>query len=132
MSDMHNHPAEMPYDGGYRRGNGVAVASLVLGLVSVVLMCIWYVAMPCGILAIIFGVGGRKNAREGASGGGMATAGLVLGLLGLLLPIVLLLGCLAFLGIGGEAALEGLQKAVEELDAQRAAPILDIATNGAP
>ncbi len=104
-----------------QRGNGMAVAALVLGLVSIVLMCIWYIAIPCGILAVIFGIIGRKNASEGASGRGMATAGLILGIAGLVLPVLLIVGCLAFLGIGGEAMIEELQKAAEQIEASQGA-----------
>ena len=52
---------------------GLSIASMVLGIVSIVLFCIWYISLPCAILAIIFAVIGMKN-----GGKGMAIAGLVL------------------------------------------------------
>lgn len=55
---------------------GMSIASLVLGIVSVVLFCISYVSIPCAILAIIFGVLGKKK-----GGTGMAKAGLILGII---------------------------------------------------
>lgn len=55
---------------------GMSIAALVLGIVSVVMLCIWYISIPCAILAIIFGILGRKK-----GGKGMGTAGLVLGIL---------------------------------------------------
>lgn len=65
--------------------NSNAVVSLVLGIVSCVLsFCgVWpaLVGLPCGIVAIIFAVKGRKiEAKKG-----MATAGLVLGIIGTVL-----------------------------------------------
>lgn len=50
---------------------GLSIASMVLGLVGLVLF-----ALPCGILAIIFSILGKKK-----GGKGFATAGLVLGII---------------------------------------------------
>lgn len=70
-------------------GNGLAVASLVLGIVSLGLFCVWYVALPCAVLAIIFGKVAGNRARAGASGAGMAKAGLICGIIALALAIVI-------------------------------------------
>ncbi len=67
---------------------GLSIASMVLGIVSLVLWCFWYLSIPCAILAIIFGIIGKKRA-----GKGMAIAGLVLGIITLvILGILLLVG----------------------------------------
>lgn len=62
--------------------NGAGTASLVLGIVMVVLgllPIIWI----AGVLGIIFGVIGRKRVREGlATNGTVATWGLVLSIVG--------------------------------------------------
>ena len=59
-----------------RRTDGLAVASMVLGIV--------WVFWIGSILAVIFGhVARRRIAREGTAGRGMATAGLVLGYIGI-------------------------------------------------
>ena len=50
---------------------GLSIASMVLGLVGLFLF-----AIPCGILAIIFGLVGKKK-----GGKGFATAGLILGII---------------------------------------------------
>lgn len=50
---------------------GLSIASMVLGLVGLFLF-----AIPCGILAIIFALVGKKK-----GGKGFATAGLVLGII---------------------------------------------------
>ena len=55
---------------------GLSIASMVLGIVSLVMLCIYYVSIPCAILAIIFAMVGRKK-----GGKGMATAGLVIGII---------------------------------------------------
>lgn len=71
--------------------SGLAVASLVLGVISLVLACVWYLSIPCALLAVILGSAGRSAARLGAGGGGMATAGIVCGSIALTLYALLLL-----------------------------------------
>jgi hypothetical protein len=77
-----------------RESTGMAIASLVLGIVSVCIFCFWYVSVPCAILAIIFGA--VQSSREGK---GMATAGIVLGIVSISLLLLLIAGALAFLPI---------------------------------
>lgn len=76
-----------------RRSNGMAVASLVLGIIGVVFGLVpltAFIAVICGILAIIFGWVGRSNAKKDPQIGRktMATWGLVLGLIALGLGII--------------------------------------------
>jgi uncharacterized protein DUF4190 len=62
--------------------NGLAVTSFVLSL-------LWFGGLG-SILAIIFGVIGRKQVKEsGQGGGGLATAGLVIGIVGVVGAVVL-------------------------------------------
>lgn len=70
---------------GNSRTNGMAVASLVLGIVGIVL-CVFFVPW---ILAIIFGAIGIRqcNADPTYTGKGMAIAGLVLGLVSAVLIV---------------------------------------------
>ena len=90
----------------------MAVAALVLGLVGSVFGLIpltFWIALPCGILAVIFGVVGRRRAKEpGRSGGGMAIAGLILGLIAVALGI-------AGIAIIGDAV-DDLDRDLEELE----------------
>jgi len=60
------------------------ISSLVLGIISVIGATFWYMALPCGILAIVFGA---KSVRDWGSGAGKA--GLVLGIVGLSLCVFL-------------------------------------------
>lgn len=75
-----------------RSGNGMAVASLVLGIIGVVFGLVpltGFIAVICGLLATVFGWVGRKNAKKDPQVGRktMATWGLVLGVIALALGI---------------------------------------------
>lgn len=70
--------------------NGFAVASLVLGVVGVVLTVTFRLGLISDVLAVVFGALGMTKAREGAPNGGLAKAGLILGLVGLGLLLLLL------------------------------------------
>ena len=77
--------------------NGLAVASLVCGLVGLFL-----VPVLAPLLAVIFGHIARGQIRNsGAQGGGMAVAGLVMGYIGLAFALI---GFLIFLVIAIIAA----------------------------
>lgn len=77
---------------------GFNVTALVLGIISIICFCWWYVAIPSGIIAIIFSIAGKNDA-----GRGMGVAGLVLGIIGLVLCVALYL--LAILGIAALGAM---------------------------
>jgi hypothetical protein len=85
-------PAQPPYGApvhgspfGSAR-NGLGVAALVLGILSLPLTMMLVPA----VLAVIFGVIGRQRARRGeATNGGVALAGLITGTIGLLLGVLL-------------------------------------------
>ena len=79
-------------EGPVVEAKGFSITSMILGIVSVVLFCIWYLSIPCAVLAIIFAIIGKKRGAPG-----MATAGLVLGIIGLVLCIGLYL--LAIIGV---------------------------------
>jgi hypothetical protein len=71
----YGQPYGYPYAPPQQRTNGLAIASMVLGI-----LWLYWIG---SILALVFGYIARKQIRErGESGGGMATAGIVLGWIG--------------------------------------------------
>lgn len=82
------------YDRRDRRGpdtggaDGMAIASLVLGILSLPLVCCWWAGLPLAALAIIMGSLGMKSRDQS----GLATAGLVLGIISACLVGFLLVG----------------------------------------
>lgn len=68
------------------------VASFVLGIISVLTTLFWYIGLPTGILAIIFGAKGIKR-----TGSKMAKAGMIMGIVGTTLTLFIYLGLIAIL-----------------------------------
>lgn len=72
------------------RGNSLAAAALVLGLVSIPAAFTVYLGALCGVLGIVFGVLGLSRARQRQGRGrGAALAGLAAAVIGLVLSAVL-------------------------------------------
>ena len=66
----------------------MGTASLVLGIIALVLSLTIFFGIVCGVLAIVFGAIGRSRARRGeATNYGSATAGLITGTLGLAIAV---------------------------------------------
>ncbi len=75
---------------------GLAIASMVLGIISL-FVCLSWLAAICGILAIIFGIIARNKVRDGTgSGEGMAKAGLIMGCIGLAFDLLIIVLALTF------------------------------------
>ncbi|MFI7412323.1 DUF4190 domain-containing protein [Streptomyces sp. NPDC049627] len=72
--------------------NGMGVAALVLGILSCCLFCLYgVVSLVLGILAVIFGIKGRKKAERGqATNHGQAQAGLITGIIGIVLGVIVI------------------------------------------
>ncbi len=66
-----------------KRKSPVGAAALVLGILSIIFASLWYISLPGGILAIIFG---RKGIKQ--VGSKLAKAGFILGIIGLALFIL--------------------------------------------
>jgi hypothetical protein len=96
-----------PYPGsGYGYGwpgqpmNGMGNAALVLGILSICLFFMYgFVSLVLGILAVVFGVKGRKRADRGeANNRGQAQAGFVMGIIGIAVGLIVI--ALIAIGIG--------------------------------
>ena len=65
---------------------GLAVLSLILGIISIVLACFWFVSIPCGIIAVILGVMAKKSTKPNIS-----ISGLVTGCIGIFISILIII-----------------------------------------
>ena len=86
-------------------GKGAAIASMVMGIISVVLWFFGYSA----IISVVLGVVGlilAGNAKKAGFVGGIRTAGFVLSLIGLIGGAIFFVACVACVGAIGAAASE--------------------------
>jgi hypothetical protein len=108
MSQM--PPSQMPPSGptgpmsyqapppGAQASQGMAVGSLVCGILSIVTFCGWYLSIPLGIVAIVLGQMAKgKIARGEAGGAGLAKTGVILGAIGIALSVLITI--LAIVGV---------------------------------
>ncbi|NED75240.1 DUF4190 domain-containing protein, partial [Streptomyces sp. SID9944] len=72
--------------------NGMGTAALVLGILACCLFCMYgVVSLILGILAVVFGIKGRRRAERGeADNHGQAQAGFVMGIIGIVLGIAVI------------------------------------------
>ena len=63
--------------------NGLSIASMVLGIIALLSVLLWFIAMPLGIAALVLGIIGRNKGAKG-----MAIAGIVTGALAIAGTIV--------------------------------------------
>jgi len=98
-----------PYGGGpagfpQPKPNGMAIASLVTGILAVPGICCWPIGLVLGALGVIFGFVGRKQIQGSGgvqTGDGMALAGIICGGVMVAATLVLVIFGLATFGING-------------------------------
>lgn len=74
----------------------MAVASLVLGILSLVFMWIPYInilAIILAIVGIVLGALGMKQLKAAGKPSGMATAGMVMSIIGLAISVIYVIAC---------------------------------------
>lgn len=74
--------------------NGMATAALVLGIVSVALFFMPYIAIVCGIIAIILAISAKNKIKadpELAHTSGAATGGLITGIIGTVIAAIMII-----------------------------------------
>ena len=74
---------------GVPRSRGWSVASMVLGILSILCCCFTYVPLVLSVLAIVFSIVSRRNLGYFD---GMAIAGLVMGIIGFIFSVVAIVG----------------------------------------
>lgn len=90
--------SNMPVQGG--ESKGLAIASMICGIASIVLLCVQgYVALAAAIAAIVLAVVSNKKIGKN----GMAIAGLVCGIVTIALFVIVLI--LAAIGVAALASL---------------------------
>ena len=97
-------PGQLLAYGGYAppvsQSSGMAIASMILGILSIPLLTAYCAGVPGAILAIVFGhIARGKFRRNEAGGGGMALAGVICGYVTIGLVIALVIFFVTALGL---------------------------------
>jgi len=96
--------------------NGMATASLVLGIVSLALCWTGWIALACGIIAIVLAVVAKNKIKADpdlANTSGQATGGLITGIIGSILSLLLIILAIMFVSsVAGD--LENFEKSLDE------------------
>ena len=71
-------------------GKGMAIASMVLGIISIPTICFWIVGLPCAIVGLILGILYNKKNEHSP----MATAGIVCSIITIALLVLVLILCI--------------------------------------
>ncbi|GAA0231911.1 DUF4190 domain-containing protein [Cryptosporangium japonicum] len=89
MANVSGHP-EMGYDSAPARstGNGLAIGSLVVGILALVASWVPIAGWILGAVAVVLGVLSRRQAK---AGNGLALAGLILGAVAFVISTALFL-----------------------------------------
>lgn len=91
----------MPQPTGSIPGRGLGIASMVLGIISLVFFCTIYLPIPCAIVGIILGIVGRNQAKASGAPTGMATAGIICSSISLGLALItIILGAVGLIAFG--------------------------------
>jgi hypothetical protein len=96
-----------PPIGPAKPGNGLAVAALVLGILTFV--CLGPIA---GIAAVVLGILGVNKAKETGTGKGMAIAGIVLGIVGTIVFVIAIVA----IAVAGDKANDVFDDAIGTAD----------------
>ena len=79
-------------------GKGQGIAGMVLGIVSLVMMCTFYIALPCAIVGLILSISSKSKAKKAGMKNGFAVEGIVTSAIGLGLGVLYII--FAVIGAG--------------------------------
>lgn len=91
--------------------NGMATASLVLGIVSIVTGFFGWLGIICGILAIIFAIVAKNKIKADpalAGSKGQANGGLIMGIIGLIIGVVIIILAIMFVSALAEGSIDAM------------------------
>ena len=96
-------------------GKGLGITSMVLGIVSLALFCVWYLAIPCAIVGVILGCMSYSKAKQAGAKCGMAAAGIACSCvaLGILVIVVIAGGAFACTAVNTASELEDIVNDME-------------------
>ena len=105
---------------GVQKSNGMATASMVMGILSICLFFTSWIAIVLGILAIVFSVVAKNKIKQDpelAHTAGKAKGGMIMGIIGIVI-VLIMIAVVAWLFtsvVGDVAGSEDFQDAMRDL-----------------
>lgn len=75
-----------PFVPGDPTKNWMGILAMIVGILSILICCVWYLSLILGGAGLIFGILGRKSQKKG-----MATAGMITGIIGLSIALIVVI-----------------------------------------
>lgn len=88
-----NQPYTPPPQSNRPANNGMSIASMVLGIASIVMCCTGFMSLPLGALGLLLAI---LTKRKGKALPGMSIAGMVTSIIGLLLGVFMIIYLIVF------------------------------------
>lgn len=85
---VNGQPAGYPAAAGSIPGKGLGIASMVLGIIALVMFCTGWFAMICALVGVVLGGIALKKAKDAGMKNGMAVAGLVCSIVALAIDVM--------------------------------------------
>lgn len=79
-------------------GKGLGIAGMILGIVSLVCCCLWYVSGLCAVVGLILSIVSMVQGRKVGKTNGYALAGIICCAIGLLFAAIMLLAVIGSYG----------------------------------
>ena len=108
----YNAPQQAPQTPATYPGKGMGIAGMVLGIVSIVLFCAWYLSIPCGIVGLILSIIANNKAKVVGVKNSLALAGIICSAIGLAVCAIVSIFTVIFLGFASRIA----PNTISELD----------------
>ena len=85
---VYQQPAPLP-------GKGLGIAGMVLGIISLVCCCVWYISGICAVVGLILSIVSMVQGRKVGKTNGFALAGIICCSIGIVFAVIMLLSVLA-------------------------------------
>lgn len=99
--NVYTQPQQVP-------GRGMGIASLILGIVSLVFFCLPYLGLPCGIAGLILGCMANSKAKQAGMKNGVALGGIITSSIGLAINLLILVLAIVGLAVAGPDILNNI------------------------
>jgi len=76
-------------------GNGLGIASMILGILSLVMCCLYFLSIPLAIVGLVLGCVSYSKAKKAGASNGMAIAGIICSCISLVFWLIVLFVAIA-------------------------------------